>query len=83
MQNILASKAVGISELKANPAAALSAAEFEPVAILNRNKPAGYLISPSVWEALADRLEDIELVAIANSRLNDGKPLIEVSVDDL
>lgn len=83
MQNILANKAVGISELKANPAAVLSAAEFEPVAILNRNKPAGYLISPSVWEALSDRLEDMELAAIANIRLNDGKKLIEVSVDDL
>lgn len=83
MENILASRAVGISELKANPAAVLTAAEFEPVAILNRNKPAGYIISPAAWEAMSDRLEDMELAAIAATRLADGKRHIEVSLDDL
>lgn len=57
MHRILASKAVGISELKANPSAVLVAARTEPVAILNRNKPAGYIVSPEVWEALSPWLE--------------------------
>lgn len=83
MHNILASKAVGISELKQNPAAILTAAAAEPVAILNRNKPAGYIISPEVWEAIADRLEDIELTAIANERLSDGEQPVRVSLDEL
>ena len=52
MHNIFATKAVGISELKQNPSAILSAASAEPVAILNRNKPAGYIISPEVWEEI-------------------------------
>ena len=83
MYKILANKAVGISELKAHPGAVLAAAEDEPVAILNRNKPAGYIISPEVWEALTDRLEDIELAGIANERLNDGEQPIKVSLDEL
>lgn len=83
MYNILANKAVGISELKANPAAILTAATTEPVAILNRNKPAGYIISPEVWEALADRLEDMDLATIANERLNDGEQPVKVSLDEL
>jgi antitoxin StbD len=83
MHNILANIAVGISELKLNPAAVLTAAEQEPVAILNRNKPAGYIISTAVWEALADQLEDIELVSIATERLSDGKSTIEVTLDEL
>jgi len=83
MHTILASKVVGISELKSNPAAILSAAAVEPVAILNRNKPAGYIISPEVWEALADHLEDIELQAIAAERLSDGAQAIQVSLDEL
>ena len=83
MHNILANKAVGISELKQNPAAILTAAAAEPVAILNRNKPAGYIISPEVWEALADRLEDIELAIIAKERLNDGEEPVKVSLDEL
>jgi antitoxin StbD len=83
MQNILANKAVGISELKQNPAAILSVAAEEPVAILNRNKPAGYIISPAVWEAIVDRLEDLELAAIANERLNDGETPVRVKLDEL
>lgn len=83
MHNILANKAVGISELKANPAAILTAAATEPVAILNRNKPAGYIISPEVWEALADRLEDIDLATVANERLNDGEQPVKVALDEL
>ncbi|TDR79964.1 type II toxin-antitoxin system prevent-host-death family antitoxin [Paludibacterium purpuratum] len=83
MHKILANKVVGISELKTNPAAILTAAAEEPVAILNRNKPAGYIISPEVWEAIADRLEDIELTAIANKRLNDGNKPVKVSLDEL
>lgn len=83
MHNILANKAVGISELKANPAAILTVAATEPVAILNRNKPAGYIISPALWEALADHLEDMELVAIANQRLNDDEQPIKVTLDEL
>ena len=83
MHNIFAAKAVGISELKQNPSAILSAASAEPVAILNRNKPAGYIISPEVWEAILSRLEDMELTAIAHERLNDGAELVRVSLDDL
>ena len=73
MESIFASKSVGISELKANPAAVLLAAESEPIAVLNRNKTAGYLISPKAWEAMFEKLEDAELSAVANARLNDGK----------
>lgn len=83
MHNILANKAVGVTELKKNPASVLSAAEEEPIAILSRNRPAGYIISPAVWEAITDKLEDAELAAIANQRLADGKRLIEVSLDEL
>ena len=83
MHNIFAAKAVGISELKQNPSAILSAASAEPVAILNRNKPAGYIISPEVWEEILSRLEDMELAAIAHERLNDGSELVRVSLDDL
>ena len=53
------------------------------MAILNRNKPAGYIISPEVWEAILSRLEDMELTAIAHERLNDGSELVRVSLDDL
>jgi antitoxin StbD len=83
MEAILANKVVGISELKANPGAVLSAAETEPIAILNRNKPAGYLISPQAWQAITERLEDAELLAIAQARLADGQAAVKVTLDEL
>ena len=83
MEPILASSSVGISELKANPSAVLEQSDDRPVAILNRNKPVGYLMSAKAWEAICNQLEDMELRRIAEARLNDGQPTISVSIDEL
>jgi antitoxin StbD len=45
-----APSSVGISELKANPTAVLEASGNKPVAILNRNKPVGYMLTAGAWE---------------------------------
>ncbi|MGQ0559494.1 MAG: type II toxin-antitoxin system Phd/YefM family antitoxin [Sphingosinicella sp.] len=78
---ILAGAGISISELKKNPSAAIAAAEGFPLAILNRNTPSAYLVPAKAWEALMDRLEDIELAEIARERWDE--PEIEVSIDDL
>jgi antitoxin StbD len=83
MQPILTNKTVNIDELKHNPTAVLAAAQFEPVAVLEHNKQAGYIINPKVWKILSQKLEDAELIVIDNARLNDNKNLIEVSLDQL
>ena len=83
MDTILAPTSVGISELKANPNAVLESAEGMPVAILNRNRPVAYILAADAWEAICDRLEDLELRQTAETRLKDGKKPIKVSVDDL
>src|SRR5260364_105367 len=69
MANIILSETTAsISELKKNPMGTVAAGEGAPVAILNRNQTAFYCIPPKVYEALIDRLEDIELNAIADAR---------------
>ncbi|HYD78551.1 MAG TPA: type II toxin-antitoxin system Phd/YefM family antitoxin [Paucimonas sp.] len=83
MEAILAPTSVGISELKANPMAVFDKADNEPVAVLNRNKPVGYLIPAKLWEVICERLEDAELLSIAEARMADGKAAVEVSLDDL
>jgi antitoxin StbD len=83
MEPILASTSVGISELKANPSAVLESSADMPVAILNRNKPVGYLMSAKAWEAICDQLEDVELRRIAEARLNDGQQAVRVTIDEL
>jgi antitoxin StbD len=81
LQTILADSSVSISDLKKNPSAVIAAAEGFPVAVLNRNTPEAYLVPAAAWEALMDRLEDIELAEIVRARANEVG--IPVNIDDL
>ena len=83
MDAILAPSSVGISELKANPTAVLEASGDKPVAILNRNKPVGYMLTAAAWEKIHNMLEDQEILKIVESRLADGQKPVKVSLDDL
>ena len=78
---ILAETTASVSELKKNPMGTVAAGEGFPVAILNRNAPAFYCVPAKAYEALMDKLEDVELNAIANARA--GQPVIKVKLDDL
>jgi antitoxin StbD len=80
---ILADVGISISELKKNPAAAIEAAKTQQVAILNRNRAVGYIISPEVWDHIIDVFDDRALEREVEKRLNDPGELIEVSIDDL
>jgi antitoxin StbD len=78
---ILAETTASVSELKRNPMGTVAAGEGFPVAILNRNAPAFYCVPAKAYEALMDKLEDMELNAIANARA--GQRVIKVKLDDL
>jgi antitoxin StbD len=80
MERILARTSIGISELKLNPTAAIEHA-VGPVAVLNRNKPVAYLIPAVAWEAICEKLEDIELAAIVRAR--SGEKAVSVKLEDL
>ena len=80
---ILAETTASVSELKRNPMGTVAAGEGFPVAILNRNEPAFYCVPARAWEAFMDRLEDLELNALADARLNDGQAIVKVSLDEL
>jgi antitoxin StbD len=81
LEPILAGASISISDLKKNPTAAIEAAEGFPVAVLNRNTPAAYLVPAEAWEELMDRLEDIELAEIVRQR--QGQKSVKVKIDDL
>lgn len=78
---ILAETTASVSELKKNPMGTVAAGEGFPVAILNRNAPAFYCVPAKVFEAMMDRLEDIELNAITDARA--GQKIVKVTIDDL
>ncbi len=79
--HILAATSASVSELKKNPMGTVAAGEGFPVAILNRNEPAFYCVPAKAYEAMLDRLEDLELNAIADAR--EGQTVHKVSLDEL
>jgi antitoxin StbD len=78
---ILADTSASVSELKKDPMGTVAAGEGFPVAILNRNAPAFYCVPAKAYEALMDKLEDLELNALADARA--GQAVIEVELDAL
>ena len=78
---VLADTAASVSELKKDPMGTVAAGEGFPVVILNRNEPAFYCVPATAYEALMDRLEDIELNELADTRAAQAE--ISVSLDEL
>lgn len=78
---IHAATTASVSELKKNPMGAVAAGEGFPVAILNRNEPVFYCVPAKTYEAMLERLEDLELNAIADAR--EGQKVHKVTLDDL
>lgn len=68
MEQVLATRSVSITELKRSPSAVLEQAGAEPVAVLNHNRPAAYLLSPEVYESMLERLNADLRAAITSPR---------------
>ena len=81
VHTVLAEVTTSISELKKNPMAVVEQGEGFPVAVLNRNQPAFYCVPAATYEALMDKLEDMELGMIVEARKNQKE--IAVDIDDL
>lgn len=78
---VLTEMTASISELKKNPMGTVAAGDGAPVAILNHNEPAFYCVPAKAYEALMDRLDDIELNAVADARKD--RPMVKVTLGDL
>jgi antitoxin StbD len=78
---ILAETAASLSELKSNPLETVASGDGFPVAILEHDVPVFYCVPAKAYEALIDRLEDVELAAIVEARK--FQPEIEVAWDGL
>jgi antitoxin StbD len=80
-QKIYARTTVSMTDLRRNPSGILEDAGDSPVAVLNHNKPAAYLLSARAYEALLDKLEDAELTKIVKERR--GGETVKVNLEDL
>jgi antitoxin StbD len=78
---VLAETTASVYELQKDAMGTVAAGDGVPVAILNRNEPAFYCVPAKAFEAMMDRLDDIELNAIADAR--SGAKAVKIAIDDL
>jgi antitoxin StbD len=83
MQTLFTSLTVSMSDFKKNPAKVLRDAQAQPVAVLNHNKAAFYMIEPALFEALLEDLADARITPLLKLRQAQRDQAIEVDVDSL
>lgn len=81
MQRIESDVVVSVSDLKRNFAQILKTSKDKAIAILNHNRVTAYMVPSTTYEALMDRLDDLELAQIVKSRASEVG--VKVSLDDL
>ena len=81
MDYLLAESSVSITDLKKNPSAIIREAEGAPVAILNHNRPSAYIVPADTFEAMLEKLDDLDIKKIVNERKSEKS--VRVSLDAL
>jgi antitoxin StbD len=81
IEAIFADVTISMSEFKKNPAAVLREARSRPVAVLNHNRAAFYMVEPALFEAMLEELADQELGRTVLARMGERARAIEVDVD--
>ncbi|MBI5897628.1 MAG: type II toxin-antitoxin system Phd/YefM family antitoxin [Rhodocyclales bacterium] len=83
MDTLYAELTISMSEFKKNPAQVLRTAGEMPVAVLNHNRPAFYMITPGLFAAMVEELADRDLLELARRRLANRDAAIEVDIDQI
>tara|TARA_Y100000588_G_C14159656_1_gene884248 strand:+ start:971 stop:1222 length:252 start_codon:yes stop_codon:yes gene_type:complete len=83
MQTLHATQVASISEHKKNPTKVINDSHGQPVAILNHNTAAAYLIPVETFERMMDLLDDNELSKIVEKRLSTPFKSVKVNIDEL
>jgi antitoxin StbD len=81
MQRVEAKVAVSVSDLKKSPTAIMAQAGGEAVAVLNHNRVMAYMVPADAYEAMIERLDDLELAETARERA--GEVPVRVTLDEL
>lgn len=83
MQTLFTDLTISMSDFKKNPAKVLREAGHKPVAVLNHNKPAFYMVEPQMFEALMEQLADNQLMPLLKARLAQRSQAVEVNIDEI
>ena len=80
-QTIFARNTVSMTDLRRNPSEVIEVAKPSPVAVLNHNKPAAYLILAADYEEMLEQIEDAALTKIVTARA--GGKSVKVKLEGL
>ena len=83
METIFADATISMSEFKKNPAVVIRQARNRPVAVLNHNKPAFYMVEPALFQAMLDELSGQEFYHKVLARLEERARAIEANIDEI
>ncbi|MBU6163290.1 MAG: type II toxin-antitoxin system Phd/YefM family antitoxin [Myxococcales bacterium] len=83
MDVIYADLSISMSSFKKNPAEVLRNAGEKPVAVLNHNRPAFYMLTPRLFEAIIEEMGDRDLLALTRKRLARKDTAVEVDIDEI
>ena len=83
MEPLLAELSASITDLKKNPSAIIAESSGRPVVILNHNRPMAYLVPAEAYEALLERLDDLELTELIREREAEKPQAVTVSLDEI
>lgn len=53
------------------------------MAVLNHNRVMGYMVPASVYEAMVERLDELELAQVVKARIEANETPVRVSLDEL
>ena len=76
MQRIEAQIAVSLAELEDNASSVLHEAKDATIAVLSDDRVVAYMVPADAYEAMLDRLDDLDLIDIIRSRADEkGVPV--------
>jgi antitoxin StbD len=70
---------ISIPNLRKNLNDIIEQLRSSPVAIYSSEKPVAYILSAKSYEALLDKLEDVDLTELAKSRLEGKRVQVDLS----
>jgi antitoxin StbD len=83
MDAVLTKITTSISEFKKNPNESVAKAGNEPFAVLTNNKPSFYVLSPELFDEIAEILWEREITPVILERLKDIENAIPVTIEEL
>ena len=83
MDAVLTKITTSISEFKKNPNESVAKAGNEPIAVLTNNKPSFYVVSPELFDAIAEILWEREITPVILERLKNLDKAIPVTLEEL